>query len=431
MSDGHGKLLDNRRIAVIGAGPIGLEAALYGVALGAEVRIYESGRVAQHVGEWGHVRLFTPFEMNHSPLGRTVLESKGRRLPKNDAVQTGAEWRDSYLLPLAEHTSLADGLALGSRVVTVGKRGMFKGDHVGNGQRSGESFRLLIETEAGERYGEADVVLDCSGTWGKPNWMGQGGVPAIGERESRRRIVYHPVDVAGSHRSRFAHRRTLLIGDGLSAATTALALTELVAEALDTQAVWATAPAASPPIRPVKDDPLVRRAELVRAANEVAVAPASGLEWLPGSTVRSIRWDGSRFRVMLDTPEGEREGEYDEVIANVGYEPDNSLYEELQVHECYASRGPMKLAATLLAATADSGDDCLKLGGFGPEVLVNPEPNFFILGMKSYGRNSSFLLQTGFEQIRDVFTLLTNEPELDLYAEHTTRSQHDPLVTDY
>jgi hypothetical protein len=78
----------------------------------------------------------------------------------------------------------------------------------------------------------------------------------------------------------------------------------------------------------------------------------------------------------------------------------------------------MKLAASLLAAAAEAGGDCLKLGGFGPDVLVNPEPDFFILGMKSYGRNSAFLLSTGYEQVRDVFCLLTGQPELDLYTEH-------------
>jgi len=408
---------------VIGAGPIGLEAALYGVTLGADVRIYESGRVAQHVAEWSHIHLFTPFKMNHTPLGRRILEAEGWTLPENDAFQTGAEWRDRYLLALAERTVLADALELGYRVITVGRRGMLKGAHVGNGQRAGELFRLLVESEGGERYEETDVVLDCSGSWGNPNWLGQGGVPALGERQSRDRILYYPVDVAGKDRGRFARRRALLVGDGLSAATTAVALAELAAEDPETQAVWVTASAAPTPIRPIVDDTLDRRADLVRAANRVALAPASGLEWVPGSTVRAIRWDGGRFRVTLDTPKGERAEEFDEVIANVGYEPDNSLYGELQVHECYASRGPMKLAATLLSASADSEGDCLKLGGFGPDVLVNPEPNFFILGMKSYGRNSSFLLQAGYEQIRDVFTLLTSEPELDLYGRYDVTAE--------
>ena len=51
----------------------------------------------------------------------------------------------------------------------------------------------------------------------------------------------------------------------------------------------------------------------------------------------------------------------------------------------------------------------------GAKALRNPEPNFFILGAKSYGRNSNFLLRTGFTQVREVFTLITGKPDLDLY----------------
>ncbi len=51
-----------------------------------------------------------------------------------------------------------------------------------------------------------------------------------------------------------------------------------------------------------------------------------------------------------------------------------------------------------------------------PESLRNPEPNYFILGAKSFGRNSSFLMRLGFEQVRDVFTLLTGNPGLNFYS---------------
>ena len=62
------------------------------------------------------------------------------------------------------------------------------------------------------------------------------------------------------------------------------------------------------------------------------------------------------------------------------------LYRELQVHECYASLGPMDLAAALLK---HAGGDCLSIPGQGAATLRNPEPNFYILGAKSYGRNSN------------------------------------------
>ena len=97
----------------------------------------------------------------------------------------------------------------------------------------------------------------------------------------------------------------------------------------------------------------------------------------------------------------------DRVVALVGYSPDNSIYRELQVHECYASFGPIKLAATLF-----SGDsaDCLNQDSPGPDALCNPEPNFFVLGAKSYGKHSNFLIRTGLQQLRDV---------LDRYASTT------------
>ena len=98
--------------------------------------------------------------------------------------------------------------------------------------------------------------------------------------------------------------------------------------------------------------------------------------------------------------------ECDRVIANVGYRPDASLYQELQVHQCYASEGPMKLAAALLSASGAGSSDCLAQEAPGPQTLVNPEPNFFIVGMKSYGRGSKFLLRIGHEQVTMVQGLL-------------------------
>jgi hypothetical protein len=63
----------------------------------------------------------------------------------------------------------------------------------------------------------------------------------------------------------------------------------------------------------------------------------------------------------------------------------------------------MKLAAALLGA---SGGDCLAMPATGPETLTNPEPGFFLLGAKSYGRNSQFVLRTGWAQVDDVMGLI-------------------------
>src|SRR5205085_1337403 len=96
-----------------------------------------------------------------------------------------------------------------------------------------------------------------------------------------------------------------------------------------------------------------------------------------------------------------RTWDVERILANVGYAPDVDLFRELQVHQCYASEGPMALAAALLKQ--------------GAGVLKTTEPGYFVLGAKSYGRNSHFLLRTGFEQVREVFALIAGKQDLDLY----------------
>ena len=92
------------RIAILGAGPIGLEAALYARYLGYDVDIYERGYVAEGVRHWGHARLFTPFQSLSSPLGLAAIAAQDPNWepPAPDALLTGDEWVDRYVLPLAQ-----------------------------------------------------------------------------------------------------------------------------------------------------------------------------------------------------------------------------------------------------------------------------------------------------------------------------------------
>jgi hypothetical protein len=73
----------------------------------------------------------------------------------------------------------------------------------------------------------------------------------------------------------------------------------------------------------------------------------------------------------------------------------------------------MKTAAALLG---EIGADCTTAGdALTPETLKNPEPDFYVLGSKSYGTNSNFLLEAGHRQIRDVFKLIAGADATVLY----------------
>src|SRR5262245_34798458 len=84
---------DTPRIAILGAGPIGLEAVLYARRLNLPVTVYEAGRVGEHLHRWGHVRLFSPFGMNTTPLGRAALraENSDHAFPGDGDCITGKE----------------------------------------------------------------------------------------------------------------------------------------------------------------------------------------------------------------------------------------------------------------------------------------------------------------------------------------------------
>lgn len=82
---------------------------------------------------------------------------------------------------------------------------------------------------------------------------------------------------------------------------------------------------------------------------------------------------------------------------------------ELQVHYCWASKGPMKLAVALLSASGAGSGDCLAQQSAVADSLQNLEPNFFIIGMKAYGRGNAFLLRIGYEQVEAIVEL----PEKD------------------
>jgi len=412
------------RLAILGAGPIGLEAALYARFLGYDVVIFEQGELAANVRQCGHVRMFTPFGMNRTTLGLAAIQAQDESYqpPRDDALLTGREWADHYLLPLAATDLLSDHLRLHTTVVAIGKEELLKGDMPAPAFRGDWSFRVLSSDAAGqERFELFDGVIDCTGVFASANWLGHGGIPAIGEIQLRESIEYRLPDILGRDRNRYADKHTVLIGGGMSAATNIIALAELAQSAPATRITWITrreGPASTDgPIALIENDRLPERATLARRANQLTAGGGNVTYW-PRTVVEHLSRSaaGQTFDVQLT---GEHAGpiQADEIIANVGFRPDNRPYGELQIHECYASQGPMKLAAAL---SGQQSADCLDQKACGPQTLLNPEPNFYILGAKSYGRMPNFLLSVGYGQIREVFALIGDRETLDLYTSAKT-----------
>jgi thioredoxin reductase len=396
------------RIAVLGAGPVGLEATLHARQRDLPVKVYEQGRAGEHVRRWGHVRLFSPFGMNSTPLGRDAVRADNPRheFPPDSACLTGHDYIAKYLEPLAKSPVLRDCLVPETRVVQVGRRGLLKEEVPGDARRGQQPFRLLLRDAKGkERIEEADVVLDCTGTYSQHRWLGDGGIPAVGELAAEAHITYGLEDVQGAKRAAYAGKTVLVVGAGYSAATAVCDLAQVAEANGDTWTLWLARGNGTQPLKRISNDPLRERDSLAVRANTLATRGEGNVEFHNQTVIEVVETAGpdKGFKVTARVAGKPRTWEVERIIAHVGYTPDTGLYRELQVHECYASLGPMNLAAALLK---HGGGDCLKMPAAGADTLRNPEPNLFILGAKSYGRNSNFLMRTGFEQVREVFNLL-------------------------
>jgi thioredoxin reductase len=395
-------------LAVVGAGPVGLEAALAALDRGFDVHVFERGEVGEHPLAWGHVRMFTPWRMNLGPVSRTHLERSGWTSPEAERCPTGRELAEEYLQPLAALPELQGRVHTHAQVVAASRRGALKGEPSGAARRA-FPFRLLVRDSAGrENYIHAFSLIDASGTYGNPNRAGTGGIPARSELYLAPQMSYHVDDVLGLKRARHAGKRTMVIGSGASAATVVADLATLADQAEGTACVWVTRRGADAVYPEVPGDPLPERRALAARARALLQGGHPAVTHVGGAEVEGFEYNSAthRYRVQLALGEQARVEEVDHVIVNTGFAPDASIYRELQVHECYASLGPMNLSAALLGAQGGPSGDCLQVPAFGPDVLRNPEPDFFIVGAKSFARYSSFLLETGWRQVAEVVEML-------------------------
>ena len=413
-------------IAILGAGPIGLETALYARYLGYPVQVYERSEVAAHVKRWGHIRMFTPFQMNSSPLGLAALAAQHPERPvvTPDTLITGEQWIDSYLQPLSDTDLLRGNILCQAEVLAISRIGALKTDAPGEPSRANQPLRILFRDSLGKtQTSTAQIVIDTTGVFANPNWLGPGGAPAHGEIELRDQICYEVPDLLDQEQSRYCDKHTLVVGGGYSAATTITALAELQKQFPQTRVTWVTrqpvAAGSNGPLQEIPNDSLVERSRLTQAANQLATVQPTTIQHLAGVSIEAISYDSQQkqFKVQYETLDSQSNDDkqalvVDNIISNVGYRPDDQLFQELHVHLCYATSGPIQLAATLMN---DATQDCLQQVSTGPETLCTPEPNFYLLGSKSYGRNPQFLFSHGLNQIQQLFTIIGQRKDLNLY----------------
>jgi cation diffusion facilitator CzcD-associated flavoprotein CzcO len=390
-------------VLIVGAGPIGLAAAANLAERGIDFTVLEAGaEPAASIRLWGHTRLFSPWRHLIDPASRRLLEAAGWMPPADqDRAPTGRELVDEYLAPLAALEPLRRRTRYGTRVVAVTREGM---DRTRTAGRDRTPFLVRVETADGrieELTGRA--VIDASGTYTTPNPLSSSGLDAIGAGQVADRILHALPDVLGADRALFAGRHTTVVGAGHSAATTLIALARLAELEPGTRVTWLIRNASAVRVSSSADDELADRARLGSRVDLLVAAGA--VDKLDSFEIARVAAEGDGIRLS-----GSRRGEpavhdTDLVVNATGFRPDLGMLREVRLGLDDIVEAPVRLAP-LIDPNVHS---CGTVAPHGFDELRHPESGFFVVGMKSYGRAPTFLLATGYEQVRSVVAWLDGD----------------------
>jgi thioredoxin reductase len=395
---------DSLPVAVIGAGPIGLAAAAHLAERGVAVKVYEAGSsVGANIRDWSHVRVFTTWEQNVDTASRRLLERHGWTLPRADALPTGGELYRDYLQPLSLVPELKGSIETNARVVAITRSGV---DKVTSRGREARPFELRIaDSKGAERVVLARAVVDASGTWQNPNPLGASGLPAAGESAFGDRIAYGMPDVLGPSRTTYAGRRVAVVGGGFSAINVLLDLVRLAKDVPSTEIVW-----------------VVRGTDMNRvygggSADQLEARGALGtrlrqlvesgrIRLVTGFATQAVRANGKGVE-LVGTLRGAEAilHPVDRIVVSTGQRPDLNVTRELRLELDPWLEG-VKALGPLIDPNLHS---CGSVPPHGHREVSHPEPGFYTIGVKSYGRAPTFLLLTGYEQARSVAAAIAGD----------------------
>ena len=389
-------------VAIIGAGPVGLAAAAHVLERGLEPIVLEAGDDVGHaMRQWGHVQLFSPWEYNVDKAATRLLATTGWNSPPPDQYPTGTEMVERYLEPLANNTALRPHIQKSSRVTGISRVGFDKMKTKG---RDKAPFEIRYQNDQGPKVVKADAVIDASGTWHSPNPAGANGLPAIGETQVADRIAYGMPDVLGKDRARYAGKIVAVLGAGHSAIGTLTDLAKLAAEVPETQPIWLLR--GSDPAKAFgggANDKLVARGEL--GAAFAALVTAGRIKVESEFRVSHLVADGPRLVVGAISGCSARRAAVDELIVATGFRPELDFVRELRIRLDPGIECPVALAPLI----DPNEHSCGTVRPHGARELAQDEPGFYFAGMKSYGRAPTFLMLTGYEQVRSIAADITGD----------------------
>ncbi|UTW63097.1 NAD(P)-binding domain-containing protein [bacterium SCSIO 12741] len=395
----------NLPVAIIGGGPVGLAAAAHLTKKDIPFLLFEAGdSVGRNFLSWGHVRVFSPWRYNLDKVARELLLQTDWLEPDPESLPTGKELVDEYFHPFSQLPSIKPHIKLNAKVLSIGRKGF---DKMKTWGRNEKPFSIQVEENGLVNYYEASAVIDSSGTWNQPNPIGSGGVMAQGEQELAKHIYYGIPDVKHQELERYKNKHVVVVGGGHSAINALLDLADVQNLYPETKISWILR---KPDISQVyggqEADELQARGTLgIRIENLVnsgrlhIYTPYHILRLSEQETGIEIQGELKGELVKI--------GEVDEIISNTGARPNLDMIREIRT-DLDSSLESVSDLAELIDPNIHS---CGTVRPHGEAELRHPEEDFYIVGSKSYGRAPTFLMATGYEQVRSIVAYLSGDKE--------------------
>jgi len=406
IQKGHIRMIKvNLPVAIIGGGPVGLAAAAHLTKRKVPFVLFEAGEsVGQNFLSWGHIRVFSPWRFNIDSAAEELLLDTGWKSPDKDLLPTGNDLVENYFQPLSELPQIASGIRLNTKVLSIGRKGL---DKVKTAGREDKPFAIKVNENGIIKYYEAKAVIDSSGTWNQPNPIGSGGVFAEGEQELKDHIYYGIPNVKNGALDRYNNKNILVVGGGHSAINVLLDLADIQKEYPETQINWVLRKDDVSKVYGGKDDDALEgRGQLGIRIEELVNSGKLNI-FTPFHIIKLTK------KAQKIDVEGELNGSVktinnvDEIVSNTGSRPNLEMIREMRV-DIDSSLESVYDLAELIDPNIHS---CGTVRPHGEEELRHPEKDFYIVGSKSYGRAPTFLMATGYEQVRSVVAYLDGDLE--------------------
>lgn len=348
-------------VIVIGAGPIGLAMGIRLVHHNYSFTILEKGNsVGNNMLQWGGVHLFSNWENSIDPLSLEAIQNRGITFPNSKQCPSGKDFVGQYLEKLTNVPSIQENLKLQTEVTKV---------------RYDKTTQLFdVHIQDGNQCGmlQSKTVIDASGTWGSFN-------PIIENQSEFKNYIYKGIVDQNTIIDKDAS--IAVIGNGHSAMNSIIALSTIESRKI----YWL--------IR--SKEPKFGKSKVEGKSDHLEIAVSNLIDKNKVQLITEfsiVKIEEVKDTLLLTSSNNQIISGLTMLVLNTGFCPDFKFLENISL----ALDQRYEVAAELSDKINPNLHSCNTVSYQFSDTIISDVP-YYVVGMKSFGKASNFLLTSGYK----------------------------------